>query len=77
MELKDVVFGEFVVAQDTYGAEINQCYEPRLNVGQAYKVVAVASTGVHDTQPIAVYLSDDTPRWWVDPKYFTAQEITK
>lgn len=81
MELKDVVVGEFVVANHTIGsdntADAAEFGTDVLQVGTAYKVLAVEEEYEGDTQPILIELPHDPSEWWCHPKYFTAQEITK
>lgn len=85
MELKDVVVGEFVVANRTIGsdntADAAEFGVGVLQVGTAYKVLAVDEWYEGDTQPILIELPEgglgDAPsEWWCHPKYFTAQENT-
>ena len=86
MELKDVVVGEFIVANHTIGSDhpldVEVFSAGVLQVGTAYKVLGVQEEYKGDTQPILVELpegglGDDPSGWWCHPKYFTAQEITK
>lgn len=85
MELKDVVVGEFVVANHTLGSDHPLDAEvfgtDVLQVGTAYRVLAVQEEYKGDTQPILVELPKggvgaDPSGWWCHPKYFTAQENT-
>ena len=86
MKLKDVVVGEFIVASHTLGSDNSLDVEMFgtgvLQVGTAYKVLAVEEEYLGDMQPILVELPEggvgaDPSGWWCHPKYFTAQEITK
>ena len=86
MKLKDIVVGEFIVANHTIGSDDKfdaaECGTGVLQVGTAYKVLAIEEEYVGDMQPILVELPEcglgvDPRGWWCHPKYFTAQEITK
>ena len=85
MELKDVVVGEFIVANHAVGSDnsLDAAWFGTgvLRGGTAYKVLAVDEWYEGDTQPILVELpegglGDDPSGWWCHPKYFTAQENT-
>ena len=80
MKLKDVVVGEFIVANHTVGSDHPLDFvvfgTDVLQVGTAYKVLAVQEENEGDTQPIRIELPHDPSGWWCNPKYFTAQENT-
>ena len=82
MDIKDVVVGQFVVANHSTGSDNRTdawfFNAPVLEVGKHYKVLEVDVAFEGDTQPMLIELEDnvgqDPAGRWCHPKYFTALE---
>lgn len=73
MNIKNIVVGQLIVAQDVHGGDINEhLVSTVLTVGKAYEVVAIDPTDEYPEQPIAINVPNGNPKFWVDPRAFTA-----
>lgn len=75
MKLEDIKVGQFIVAKDVHGGDINMyIVSTVLTKGEAYEVVALDVDEGYPEQPIAIKVPNGNPKFWVDPTAFRAQE---
>lgn len=75
MDIQDITVGQFIIAQDVHGGDINKhLVGTVLVVGTAYEVVTVDIDEDYPEQPIAINVPNNNLEFWVNPKAFKALE---